>query len=345
MTKLTVNDVAFNSNKSLLILSTNCGYLTYNLSNSLLTPIKLSGSLGKVQKLDTLTVCTGGELNSYMPSNVFSISQSRLNSNVTRVDTKNKILNLFIVNDITNKKTEPRIIIVLSESIRIYDNVGKLLVENKTYKNPNGICDVCNISNGNILISCLGNKQGELKLWNYTMNTSNTLTISNTDLQLIKLSFTGNLVSVVADSSIIHVHKTSNGLPVKSLRRGTDIFSKAIYDIAFCNNDKVLACSSSNSTVHIFSLSDEKINKTSVFGFAKNYLPEYFSSEWAFKKIKLDDSSKSMCVFDSQNQLHVCTFKGDYYKISGEKYMNVTKNQLLKQLHEICENQKVQPIK
>ena len=71
-------------------------------------------------------------------------------------------------------------------------------------------------------------------------------------------------------------------------------------------------------------------NKTSLFVGFKNVLPKYFGSEWGFRQINLGNTSKAICAFDDNDVLHVTTYDGAYYRVSGinKAYDNVQQGNL-----------------
>lgn len=324
-TKVSVNNISFDDEKINILLTTNRGYLKYNILNFKTEENLLSGSLGHIQysnnKSNEITVFNGGTINSYCAPNVFVISDMKKK---VYVDAEQKILNLFIINE----EDRINIVIVLLNELKIYNQQGTLLMSYDTYDNPLGLCDVRKDKFDNIIILCIGLKQGEVCIWNFTKNISATIIINRSKpISLIKLNNDSSLFAVVVVSTEIHIHKIHNGTHVKTFRRGTDIFTKSIYDICFSYDKKYMVCCSSSSTVHIFNL-DNSNNKKSALNFAKNYLPQYFSSEWAFKTIKIPEDSRMICTFDKKGQIHICLFNKKYYKISGDKYINIEKKEI-----------------
>lgn len=322
--KKQITNISFDNNKYNILLSTNYGFIKYNVVSSLFELYPMSGSIGKMHCDETYTIYSGGDVNSICPSNVFTVT----NGNVTKqVDVKQKILNIFIVKDFRIK-----IIIVLVNSINIYDINGNLLIVQYTYNNPLGICDVKINKSGSVFIACLGENIGDVKMWNYTKDITNKINIGGLNkIENLKLNNDASLYAVVVNPSIINIHRTDNSTLFKNVRRGTDMITKTIHDISFSLDNKYIACCSSTSTIHIFTLNKDKTieNKKSMFNFAKQYLPNYFSSEWAFKTIKLIQSFPLYCMFDNINQLHVCSTNGEYFKISGDNFVNVEKKKLL----------------
>jgi len=155
----------------------------------------------------------------------------------------------------------------------------------------------------------------------------------------------GSLLATTSEKGkIIRIFRTEDGEYLHELRRGSD--KAEIYSISFNYNSKLIACSSSKSTIHVFSLSklevkrkenkglekslslpensksdilmnlhDATRNTTSFFSIFKGIVP-YFSSEWSFAQFKMTDS-KPICSFIAEtNRISVVTNASKLYEIS-----------------------------
>jgi hypothetical protein len=119
---------------------------------------------------------------------------------------------------------------------------------------------------------------------------------------------------------------------VYEFRRGSQHAN--IYDIAFNNDSSVLSCCSNNGTVHFFELykaPSQNKNTKSILSGLKDYLPQYFSSEWSFKQVYLGYIDKSVSSFDSNNNLHIVSYDGTYNRITfknGDNEPTIFRNNL-----------------
>jgi WD40 repeat protein len=115
------------------------------------------------------------------------------------------------------------------------------------------------------------------------------------------------------------------------LRRGSQ--SATIYDICFNQDSTLLVAYSSNGTVHIFELYSD-INNTkntrSILSGFKDYLPKWVDSQWGFKQINTNNTTKAVCVFDENNDVHIATYDGSYYRINGrnKEFVTITQGSL-----------------
>ena len=73
---------------------------------------------------------------------------------------------------------------------------------------------------------------------------------------------------------------------------------------------------------------NESKNKKSLLYMAKDYLPSYFSSEWSCYNESIGSKCKMICNFDSNNILHVATYDGHYYRLSGDDFSVIRRSEL-----------------
>jgi WD40 repeat protein len=209
-----------------------------------------------------------------------------------------------------------------------------LIYKKATFYNPTGICHV---TEKPFTIATLGSKEGEVCVWNPENNKYTSIIAHDSSITVVKLS--NHKKQMIATASLnstnIHVYCADTGDKLSEYRRGVNIVSKtSIYDIAFSHNN-LLACCSSNGTIHIFDIKDtidknskDISNEISVLSFAKDYLPKYFSSQWAKYKNYIGTKCKMICQFDKDNSLHIAAYDGQYYRVSGKSYNLIRGNKL-----------------
>ena len=180
------------------------------------------------------------------------------------------------------------------------------------------------------IIVSVGSRKGEVSLWNIKHDAYKTIQAHSNSIEALAISRDGLKIATASESgTLINVYDTESCEKLFGFRRGTS--SAKIYDIAFSWDCNYLACCSGNGTVHIFELykkEGDTINTKSFLSGWKGYLPEYFGSFWSFKQHYLGTTSKMICDFDEKGILHVATFDGKYYKITGENYGDIKSDDL-----------------
>ncbi|CAG8523186.1 8215_t:CDS:10 [Ambispora leptoticha] len=143
--------------------------------------------------------------------------------------------------------------------------------------------------------------------------------------------------------TLIRVFDTTTGKLLNELRRGVD--RAEIYSISFSPDSRRLCVSSDKGTVHIFNLdptfgygndhtshnnggayygeiTNRQIstsppnsgNRQSSLSFMKDLLPKYFSSEWSFAHVKLNNKDcRCICGFGQENNVFVIYADGSFY--------------------------------
>jgi WD repeat-containing protein 45 len=125
--------------------------------------------------------------------------------------------------------------------------------------------------------------------------------------------------TLVATSSIkgtlIRVFDLKNSKLVHEFRRGIDM--ARINNICFDPTSKYLIVSSNKGTIHIYSLETTQTNTKSFFSPISGVLPQYFSSEWSYKQVKLpklNDVEFKICV--DNEVIYIVTYLGGIYTIN-----------------------------
>ena len=125
--------------------------------------------------------------------------------------------------------------------------------------------------------------------------------------------------------TLIRIYSTDNGILYKELRRGSD--QVQIIDIKMNFDNTLLLCSSSKGTIHIFSSEKENKNKNKKqnigvgWGLSnlKNYLPEYFSSEWSFSQLRIPNVRTYSNFINGIREIVSIGDNGCFYVLNFEK--------------------------
>jgi len=316
-----INNLFITTDCKTLIASFNSGYIKNEYLNKIQkskyfkSVSLLSGSIGKIacHSSSEFLFFSGGQNNSFRPSNVLVAWNSSTNEEQNTLDIKEEILNILI----EFENGELHIIIVIKNKIKIYNARFELLYSLKTFDNPQGLCDVKKNKQGILTILTLGSEVGDVCIFWPTLKTKCEYNIKkNIEIDLLKLNNDSSLFAVVTKkSSKIYIHNSENGSLIKILKRGNDFTKKIIYSVSFSENSKLLACISNSGTLHIFDLKKDKNKKGNIFS-------SLFSAslETSIKKIKIFSNEKSICAFDSSSMIHILSVDGCYQTISGEDY-------------------------
>ncbi|ARF12432.1 WD repeat protein [Klosneuvirus KNV1] len=309
---MSINNLAFNNLMSTLTCSTNQGFIIYSIKGTLEKKIymdQLNGGVGltKIFNNSNMLILVGGGQTPFKSKDTLVLWDQCKNRSIVEIDLKEPIKNALITND--------TIIIVIEDKICLFQWDGNYVDSKSTYTNEKGLC-VIN-SDKNILVT-LGAKKGEIAIWKYKFDSYKTIEAHLTNIETLAISNNGIFVATASErGTLIRVYNIETLTLEYEFRRGSQ--SASIYDICFNKDGSLLACSSSNGTIHLFDLSKEENTKNvkSMLATFQNFLPKYFSSQWGFKQITITDMSKNICNFDDQNDLHVATFDGNYYRIAG----------------------------
>lgn len=311
---MSINNLAFNSLTSNLVCCTDQGYIIYSLRSNFEKKayVDLSGGVGMAKILDNtnMMVLVGGGTKPFKPKESFILYDQRLETPAIEIDMKESIKNILL--------TKQNIIVILEKKIAIFSWDGDSFDTKLTHYNPNGIC-VINPSLNTIVT--LGTKKGDIAIWNYKTDDYKTIEAHNTNIESLTISNDGLLVATCSEiGSLIRVFDTKSKLLKAEFRRGST--SSTIYDLAFNYTSTVLACCSSRGTIHFFDLNnneESRKNTKSFFTGYGSYISSYFDSNWSFKQISIGNTSKAICSFDEDNDLHIVTYNGLYYKIGQDQ--------------------------
>lgn len=313
---MSILNLSFNNDGSMLSCGTSNSMITYKLSpnkqKELDTPF--AGGVCKTHLLGHTNLVALVGCEEPYTDNVMVFWDSSVNRPNIRVDVRETIMNVKICRGI--------IIIVLKRKICLFDFKGEFIDSKVTFSNDDGLCEFENTDDG-LVIATLGLKKGDIAIWKPNLDNPyyKTITAHQNKIVALALSKNGDLVATASESGTnIHIFNTISGKEVNDgFRRGST--TAKICDLAFDKDNQYLACCSGNGTIHIFSLQGEEYSNTrSMFYFASGYIPQYFSSEWSPKKHSIRSTDKMICAFDQEGVLHIATYEGDYYRISGENY-------------------------
>lgn len=312
-------NISFNQTGSHLICCSDKGETIYKLMPSLSMKIdnNRNGGVGIFKMFGTtnLMIFTGGGKNPCKSKDTVVIWDECKKKIVTELDMRETVKNICVAND--------RIVVVLEKMIYIFNFKGMLLNTKQTYSNPDGLC-VINHDKDNFVVATLGLKKGEIMIWEPLADKQRLIQAHNSNIEHLSINNNGSMIATASETGTLLRVFVGNELKYE-FRRGT--YSSRIYDLQFSKDNKILACCSSSGTVHLFDLYDnidKSKNTQSYLSGIKNYLPSYFSSQWGFAQISLPNSSKSICIFDDDNILHIATYDLHYYRIIGPEYSIVT---------------------
>jgi WD40 repeat protein len=313
---MSILDLSFNDNASCLVVGHNSGFVIYSLKPTLAKNIEteLNGGIGKARLLRSTNILglVGGGEDPFRAKDMVIIWNEHKKTRVLGIELNDPVKNLYVINK--------QIIIVLERRVCVAAlNNGDINYMKDTYANENGICKY-NYKDDSLVIVTLGTKKGEIAIWKLKTDEHSIIQAHSDqhNIGAVAINNDGSLVATCSESGTnVHVFSTESGKLLYKLRRGTT--EATIYDICFDSNSKQLACASNNGTVHIWDLSKSEVdtsNKKSVLSGLKDYLPEYFDSEWSRDQISIGDTSKTICAFDEEDILHIATENGNYFRIS-----------------------------
>lgn len=324
---MSINYLSFNNLVTNLACSTDLGYFIYGLQPDLTKKIFHSpgGGVGIIHLLlkTNIVILVGGGTTPFKSRDTLVFWDNNAKEIILEIDTKEQIKNALL--------NKTHLFVVLEKKIRLFDWSGKCLETKATYSNDRGLCTM---NNNMDIIATLGINKGEIAVWKYLDNKEmyKTIKAHTSNIVAIALSSSGNYVATASETgTLIRVFNVETGKQEYELRRGSQ--SALVYSICFSADTKHLACCSGNGTVHIWDLYSDPTttkNTQSMLSGFKGYLPQYFSSQWGMKQLSLGDFSKSVCIFDENNDLHIATYSGNYFKIAGRtgEFTNITKGEL-----------------
>ncbi len=322
---MSINHISYNSIVKHLTCCVDHGYIVYTLEPNLEKKlyVELDGGVGlmKMHEKTNIIILVGGGEHPFKSKDTVMLWDQNKKQGIMEVDMREPIKNVLIVKE--------KIIAVVEKKICVFDWAGTLLSTKATYANEKGLCV---ISKDLEVIVTIGTKKGEIAIWKHMKDIYKTIDAHTTNIEAIAVSTNGKYVATASETgTLIKVFNTETCNLEYEFRRGAK--STQIYDLAFNSDATVLACCSGNGTVHLFELYNDPLetkNNKSMLSGLKDFLPKYFGSEWGFRQLTLNNTSKAICAFDDNNVLHVTTYDGAYYRIYGQnkEYDQIQQGQL-----------------
>lgn len=321
---MSVHSLAFNRDTSLLTCGTDNGVTVYKLNpvQKHLT-IDKNGGVGIVKILDktNFSVIVGGGENPYKSTDRVCLWNDAENKNSLELDMKKTVKNVLITRD--------SVVVVLERELCIFNYYGHILFNRDTFCNDTGLC-VVNSDNECMIVATLGTTKGSIAVYKPNADICCTINAHSNNIEAVTLNYNGSLVATASEiGTNIHVYDSVTGELMYKFKRGA--FSSKIHSLCFSVDSDVLSCCSSTGTVHIFEMYKDKNTTKNTRSVLSNIIPNslgttYFDSYWSFTQIDLENGSKMVSSFDNRGVLHIASYDGYYYRISGKDYSVVTKS-------------------
>ncbi len=192
--------------------------------------------------------------------------------------------------------------------------------------NPLGIVSISDTG----VIAILHTTTGVIRITDAT-NDKRLITAHNSGIRCMTLNSNGSMIATASErGTVIRVFSTTTGDKLREFRRGAD--AAEIYSIAFSNDSKKIACSSSKGTVHVFLMDRQSggshSNQTSQLTLLGSIF-SYFSSEWSFSKSDSDKellSVPNIIAFDQDaTSILVVTMDGNYIRLNFDEKGEMTR--------------------
>lgn len=314
---MSINNLSFNSLTTNLTCCTDQGYIVYSLQPlEKKSYAELNGGAGMAKIYDNtnMMILVGGGIKPFKSKDTFILYDQKTETAAIEIDMKEPIKNILI--------TKTNIVVILEKKISVFTWDGTIMDTKLTYYNPNGLC-VINPSLNTVIT--LGTKKGEIAVWEYTTDNYKTIEAHQTNIEALSISRDGLYIATSSEvGTLIRVFEKKTKQLKDEFRRGTS--ASTIYDLAFNPSGTVLACCSSHGTIHFYDLNskgESRRNTKSFFTGYASYVSTYFDSEWSFKQISLGNINKAICSFDENNNLHIVTYDGSYYKVGVDNENNI----------------------
>jgi WD40 repeat protein len=329
---MSITNISYNECVSHLTVGTTFGFIIYSLNPSIQKKIyedKKGGvNMIKILKRTNVCVLTGGGEESFKSDSICTTKNTVVlwdnheQKVIMQIDCGEPIKNVHI-------HQNQLIVVVLDTKVLIFNFESKAINTKQTYMNVNGVSDITYGSDP--IVGTLGNRKGEICIWKLGLDSQKTINAHEGNIECLSLSRDGSMVATASErGTLLRVFNTETGKKLYEFRRGTNPVH--IHSIGFSWNNKLLACTSGNGTVHLFDLYIDAVetqNTQSMFYSLKDYLPGWVSSEWSFKQHTLNTYAKSICAFDDTDTLHIVTYDGNYFKVCSNNWDNISSTDLL----------------
>ena len=292
----------------------------------------MGGGIGRIEMLNTTNILAlvGGGKNPKFSINKIIIWDDKKSKNniIGELRFNNPVLNVKLKMD--------RLIGVCQTQIYIF-NIHTLETIDMfdTFENNNGIVG---FSQGP-MISVLAfpyESKGKVRIVNFnSLAQPPILQAHESKIACLCVNINGTLLATASDKgTLIRIFDVKDGNILIELRRGTK--NAGINCIIFDESNKYVACASDMGTVHIFSIMDAMKNKVNANYYSdevkdepknqKSFLSginflhkisgSYFSSEWSFAKLRLQEHNSVITFLTNTNSICVLTSDGKYYLAS-----------------------------
>tara|TARA_B100001094_G_scaffold332263_2_gene403588 strand:+ start:659 stop:1705 length:1047 start_codon:yes stop_codon:yes gene_type:complete len=291
-----VNNIIFNQNFDLILISTNVGFIIYTTSP--FTKLR--------QQIFGFNV---NLIESYFNTNLIFLTGDFLDN----CDNYNKIIIIYddhlqkiigkILNNkyIFNIKVNKKYIVFCDEDTIYTYNFKDLKFINKYnyFKNDLNINFSLSVYCNNYLIMLVD--INKLCIINLDNNSTKILTTKDKKMiQFFILSKDGKYLATTSSGHKIQIFDVINTILVRILKRGT--MSCNIKSIYFSiRNDKIIV-TSDLSTIHIFINEKEynyKINKSILNKISKYFDYDFFNYDFSYNRINLNNSNKIACLLSN----------------------------------------------
>lgn len=325
--------IGFNEDYNCFFCGTETGFYIYNTN-----PFKkrfnreLDGGIGIVELLgkSNIAALVGGGLHpKYSPSHMI-LWDDYQNKSIATLEFGSEIKAI--------RCRDQKIMVALNRKIMLYNFSDlHLILQLDTCENQNGLCAMTFNQERQTILAIPGGKQGDLRIELVEKRKSFAVSAHQNELSKICLSQDGNLCATASNKgTLIRIWNTSDGSLHKELRRGLEQVN--ILSLNFNHDSTSICLSSDKGTVHIYSLipranaKEHEKNKKSSFSFMKNYLPDYFSSEWSLTSFGIPGQQKGICAFSptDNNVLVIITINGKFYQyryLPGQNLVQLIKTE------------------
>jgi WD repeat-containing protein 45 len=216
----------------------------------------------------------------------------------------------------------------------VYDHDMRQIHTFESALNPKGILVLSPTDDNNIL-AFPAVQQGHVRIQNLIDSSFKYVRAHDGPIACLGLSRDGRRLATASDKgTVLRVFDTETGQKLTEVRRGTT--SQTIHSIAFSNDDRYMACSSSSGTVHLFDISatapepstpattttnaDQPsapiANRTSSLSVLSYVGVEYAASKWSMCEFKSVETPALVSFGPSPRQVRVVTFAGTFYDLT-----------------------------
>lgn len=297
-----VRGVFFNQTGTTFTLATDEGFELWRCADESVRFVcrrAMGGSLNIVQQLfETNFFClVGGGERPAFPENRCILWNDYKNTQTAQLTEKDAILGVRINNDV--------IAVVTRHVAQLYnlEATRPLCGPIHTFENPTGACALgCG---GRSVFLCPGPRLGSVTVIDYATLAERVVQCHSHPVAHIVLNTAGAhpdadagaadtmFATASTNGTIVRVFEVGTLSRIKEFRRGAD--SCTVHGLAFSDDYRAIACTSSKQTLHVWSLVDEFANVSSR---ARLFRPlaGYFGSQWAPFSIPVETTAAHHAV-------------------------------------------------